>query len=72
MRKYKFTMTTMLWTNSLELIKRDVGKMLFKKKIDLDEIMNGTEVLVEETLMDERDTKTFVKIESNPVEENGR
>lgn len=68
MKKYKFTMTTILKTDSLQLLKDDADLMGFVKKIDLDEILDGDEVLAQETHTRHRDTETFIKVES--YEEN--
>lgn len=64
MKKYKFTLTTILKTDSLQLLKDDVDLMRFVKDIDLDEILNSDEILAEETHTKYRDTETLIKIES--------
>ena len=67
MKKYKLIMTTTLEADNLDLIKGDVAKMNFAYdyKIDIDRLLNGNEMLVEETNIPSRETKTFLKIEEH-------
>lgn len=62
--KYRFTMTTILETENLNLIQDDINQMSFFKSFDAQENIGKDEFLIEETEENLRHAKTFVKIEA--------
>lgn len=63
--KFRFIMTTILETENLDLIRDDIESMEFTKEPpDVLEIINKGTELFEETITEERNVKTFVRIDS--------
>lgn len=64
MERYRITLTTVMQTDDLDLIKEDVEEMDFDAEVDVNKIINAGRRLIAETLSSDRSTWTFIKIES--------